>query len=482
MSALQAEGWLQRLRRTGGERLRHALSHVPFAAAPPGGRDFRAAWRELRGSERWDAERLRALADAKLRRLIAHAVAHTRYYRELFARERIDPREIRGLGDLPRIPILTPQILRERFDDLKSGDFRRHRAVLGQSGGSTGERRRFWLSRRAVDMELAAAWRHYHAAGYRFGDRCAALYLPLEGELARRIHFDKWRTRTRYLNTQLLNRERLHALVGAAAAYRAEVLWAYPSHLELFVRYVEETGDARFLPRVVVTNAEVFYEHQRERTRRVLGCDVFDWYGLGEHVAAAAECEHHAYHIPEEIVAVELVAGGKEVPAGESGEIIGTSLENLAQPLIRYRTGDLATRRQDRCACGRAHGMLREIGGRTQDVISTPEGGWRVFRHGRLGIEEVCGLEAVQLEQIEIRRFVVRAVAPRVLDEEARRKIARRALEALGFEASVEIVQVHDIPRTERGKRRVVISRVPFSLIDPPRPQADGVSDAATVP
>jgi phenylacetate-coenzyme A ligase PaaK-like adenylate-forming protein len=75
---------------------------------------------------------------------------------------------------------------------------------------------------------------------------------------------------------------------------------------------------------------------------------------------------------------------------------------------------------------------------------------------------------------------VVRAVAPRVLDEDARRKIARRALEALGFEASVEVVQVHDIPRTERGKRRVVISRVPFSLVDQaPGPQAVELTDAA---
>lgn len=474
--------WWQRLRRAGGEQLRLALSHAPLPVVP-GNRGFRRAWRELGESESWDAERLRELADEKLRRLVRHAATRTTYYRELFARERIDPREIRGLVDLPRIPILTPQILRERFDELKSDDFPRHRAILGQSGGSTGERRQFWLSRRAFDMELAAAWRHYLAAGYRFGDRCAALYLPLEGELASRLYFDNWRTRTRYLNTQLLNRQRFHALVGAAVAYRAEVLWAYPSHLELFVRYVEETGDDRFRPRVVLTNAEVFYEHQRERARRVLGCDIYDWYGLGEHVAAAAECSRHGYHIPEEIVAVEVVAGGIEAAMGEVGEIIGTSLENYAQPLIRYRTGDFATRRADRCACGRAHGMLREIGGRTQDVISTPAGGWRVFRHGKLGIEEVCGLEAVQLEQLEIRHFVVRAVAGRVLDGESRRRIGQRVLEALGFDARVEVVQVHDIPRTERGKRRVVVSRVPFSLIDnTPPPEGQVLTDASAVP
>ena len=380
------------------------------------------------------------------------------------------------MNDLPKIPLLTREILRDRFEDLRSDEFESHRPVLGQSGGSTGERRQFWLSQRSVDLELAAARRHYHAVGYRDGDRCAALYFPLEGELADRLFWDKWQARMRYLNTRLLNQERLHALVGAAASFGAEVLWAYPSHLELFVRYVEETGDDRFRPRVVVTNAEVLYEHQREHARRVLGCDVFDWYGLGEHVAAAAECGHHGYHIPEEILAVEIVAGDREAPEGEAGEIIGTSFGNYAQPLIRYRTGDFAVRRHDRCPCGRAHAMLREIGGRTQDIISTPEGGWRAFRHGLFGVEEVPGLHEVQLEQIEVRRFVAHAVAPQGLSEEARAVLARRVTEAIGFDAAVEIVLVEGIPRTERGKRRLVISRVPFTMLDAAKPATSTVA------
>ena len=50
-------------------------------------------------------------------RLVAHAAARVPYYRELFAKERLDPREIRGVDDLPKIPILTREVLRERFDD-----------------------------------------------------------------------------------------------------------------------------------------------------------------------------------------------------------------------------------------------------------------------------------------------------------------------------------------------------------------------------
>ncbi len=121
--------------------------------------------------------------------------------------------------------------------------------------------------------------------------------------------------------------------------------------------------------------------------------------------------------------------------------------------------------------------MLREIGGRTQDIISTPEGGWKAFRHGLFGTELVPGLRAVQIEQLEMQRFVVRAAAPQGLDEAARSLLARRLIEAIGFEAAVEIVLVDDIPRTERGKRRLVISRVPVSLLDAPSVRTSMRSD-----
>jgi phenylacetate-CoA ligase len=428
------------------------------------GRGFRQAWRELRATERLDAERLRALADAKLRRLVTHAYENVPYYRELFDREGLDPGEIAGTADLPKIPLLSKQILRERFEDLKARDFRRHRPRLCLTGGSTGERTRYFLSQRAIDAERAAYWRHYHQVGYRFGDRCAAIYLPLEGDAADLPFFDNWRTHQRELNTRFLTRERLRAFVDAIVAYRADVIWTYPSHLALLCRYVEETGDMRLHPRVVITNSEVLYDEQRAAARRVLGCDVFDWYGLGEHVAAAGECEHHGYHIPEEVVAVEVLAGAGEAPAGERGEIVGTSLENYAQPLIRYRTGDYAIRRAEPCPCGRAHALLAEIGGRTQDIITTPSG-IRTFRHGACAFEEVLGLEAVQIEQVTLDRFIVRAVAPQGLAPGAQSQIAAMVEAAVGFAAHIEVVLVPEIPRTARGKAQLVISRVPFSFI-----------------
>ena len=108
-----------RLRRVGGEFLRHALSYAPRFVAPRG-KGYDHARAELRESEYWPAERLQELANARLRRLVTYAVQHVPYYRELFAREHLDPREIQQVSDLPKIPVLTREILLDRFEDLKS--------------------------------------------------------------------------------------------------------------------------------------------------------------------------------------------------------------------------------------------------------------------------------------------------------------------------------------------------------------------------
>jgi colanic acid/amylovoran biosynthesis glycosyltransferase len=101
---------------------------------------------------------------------------------------------------------------------------------------------------------------------------------------------------------------------------------------------------------------------------KIFNCLVFDSYGCSEFGPMAFACEHGAKHVFENSVFVEIVDKGRYLDP-EVGEIVVTSLENSAMPLIRYRTGDLGKYIKGPCRCKRAAKRI-EIYGRDHQCVS----------------------------------------------------------------------------------------------------------------
>jgi phenylacetate-CoA ligase len=105
------------------------------------------------------------------------------------------------------------------------------------------------------------------------------------------------------------------------------------------------------------------------------GATVFDHHGMTEVGPVSYQCpaKPGALHILESAYLAEVVhpATGGEVPSGEAGELVLTTLDRLGSPLLRYRTGDLVKPRPiGRCACGRYEVALEGgILGRADDMV-----------------------------------------------------------------------------------------------------------------
>jgi phenylacetate-CoA ligase len=173
---------------------------------------------------------------------------------------------------------------------------------------------------------------------------------------------------------------------------------------------------------------------------------VFDWYGQAERVAAIGTCEAGSYHVLTDY-------GGVELLAGEDGffELVGTTLNNPALPLQRYRTGDRVVAGEARpCPCGRVFPTVLAVIGRQERSVVLPDGRIitrldRVFQgHDRHLIES-------QVLYGSDGRFRLRIVATpgfTALDEAA--LVAAFLLRVPGVEVLVE--RVPAIPRGPNGK------------------------------
>jgi phenylacetate-CoA ligase len=160
--------------------------------------------------------------------------------------------------------------------------------------------------------------------------------------------------------------------------FNTTVFHATPSYI-LYVSevMVQEGYDPKgFDLRIGFVGAEPHSENTRQRIEDIYDIDAYNSYGMSElnGPGVAFECEEkNGMHLWEDKYLLEVVdpLTGEALGPGEEGELVVTTLDREAMPIIRYRTGDLAriVDEGERCACGRTHVRISRIKGRTDDML-----------------------------------------------------------------------------------------------------------------
>jgi phenylacetate-CoA ligase len=161
---------------------------------------------------------------------------------------------------------------------------------------------------------------------------------------------------------------------------------------------------------------------------------------------------------------------GREVPEGEPGELVITTLTKQGIPLLRYRTRDVVSITYEQCRCGRTSPRISKIKGRTDDMIIVR--GINVFpsqiEHVLLGIEgtqphyqlivdrKAGGLDDLEiLVEVEEKIFSDEIKQLRNLEEKIRNEISA----VLSIGAKVRLVEPRTIERSEGKAKRVIDKR-----------------------
>jgi phenylacetate-CoA ligase len=411
--------------------------------------------------ERWSPAQWQAWREERLAFVLHRAATRVPYYRDLWsARRRRGDRA--SWEVLAHWPTLEKEAVRHRPEAFLADDCRPERMFEDHTSGSTGTPLRLWQSRATVRQWYAlfeARWRRWY--GVSRHDRWAILGGQMVAPVWRqRAPFWVWNAALHqlYVSVYHLSPRLIPDALAALRRHGITHVLGYPSALDALAR--SPVSDRRRIEtlKVAIANAEPVYRHQRARIASGLRCPVRETYGMAEAVAAAGECEAGRLHLWPEAGIIELFDGDAGRPGAAVGDLVATGLLNPDMPLIRYRTGDRATRATDQpCPCGRTLPVLRRIEGRRDDAIVTPDGRWvgrldPVFKGG-LPIREA------QIVQEEIDRIRVPYVpAPGFAPRHAR-QIETRLRARLG-RVTVILEECDHIPRGAGGKLRGVVSLV----------------------
>lgn len=418
----------------------------------------------LQRTQWFSLSKLEEIQRKRLRFLLEHALRHVPFYHKVFRAKGLRPSDIKSAKDLVKLPIVTKGDIRNNFHDFLSRDFQKYGPILNSTSGSTGEPFRYHIDRKTVGIANAATWRGWGYAGYKFGDKMAVLAglsLVSSKENLLRIASKKVIKRMVKFPAINLRKEILEDYAERMIQFKPQFIRGYPSSIYFFADFLKEEGIDLICPRAVLTTAEMLLPHQRKLIEEVFQCDVFDGYGAFDGGTAALECEEHCgYHMAVEKVVMEFVdEDGDPVAEGEKGRIIATDLFNYAMPFIRYDTGDMGVYSSEECPCGRKLPLMKQILGRTTDILRFKTGAVLSGPSLTLVFKDF-DIRQYQVVQTGGDSMVVKIVEGKTYGGKDTKQIYRVLKDAVGDEVEVKFEFVDRIQPTKSGKWKIVISKV----------------------
>jgi len=393
-----------------------------------------------------------------MRGMIVHAYDNVPFYHRKFREAGVTPDDIRTVEDLRKIPITTKKELKENFSDLIARGVDPSSCWMPRTSGSTGIPLKAAYGRRDEDYQKAIALRPNLACGQHLRDPWAVLTAP--HHILDKKH---WFQKLRFLSPSFVNIfADLQEQIRLLEEMQPRVIDGYPSALYLLAREMKRTGRKTINPEIIFSTAEHLSPEMREGIESTFGIRMYDQFGCVEMGRTAWECPEHAgYHMDIDAVVMEFLRDGEPVAPGERGEIVYTGLYHYAMPRIRYAVGDVGVPTDEECPCGRGLPLMKEVEGRSDSFIQTPDGRiypqmtfWaimRTFAHA----EEIAQFRVIQERTDAITVPVVRGKNYREgIDEEIRKHI----IGVLGEDVKITVSPVDELPRDPTGKVRTVIS------------------------
>ncbi len=432
-------------------------------------------------AETMPRERLAALQTERLRATLQEVYNRVPFFKESFDRASVTPDDLHTLDDLQKFPYTRKIDLRENYP---FGLFARPLNEVVRIHGSSGTRGKptvVGYTRKDIDTWAEVCARSLVAAGARPGDvvHNAYGYGLFTGGLG--VHYGAEKMGCTVVPMSGGNTPRQVMLLED---FGARILACTPSYALNIADHLAASGieSGTLKLEYGVFGAEPWTEEMRAEIERRLGITALDIYGLSEIIGpgVSMECAEgkNGLHVWEDHFLVEIANPntGERVPEGDEGELTFTSLTKEAFPLVRYRTGDVCSFTTGPCPCGRTHGRMSRVKGRTDDMLVIR--GVNVFpseiERVLLAHEELSPYYQIVVDRtasmprLDVQAEVGDAFFERVggslmsadtLMQEAealKRRVEESLLTALSLHAGVELMPPGSVPRSEGKAVRVV--------------------------
>lgn len=417
----------------------------------------------LMKSEWWSESDLIEYQNEKLRNLITHAYSNVPYYRELFDERKLKPADIKGRGDLHKIPILTKEIIRKNFPHkIVDKNYSSKLIVPHKSSGSTGEPLQYYVSKDAYSFNIACNLRGWYWMGYKLGDKFIKIS---QYERPPQKQLQDIFLRTKYMSSAKLDEEKFRNFIKIFNKYNPKIIRCYPDPLYFIAKYMEKEGfKSPGNLECITTTGNVLLPNVRKTIEKQFNKKIYDSYRCEGGPNAFENPSHELYISSMEYGISEILSDSKEVLPGQKGKHVVTDLQNYAMPFIRYDSQDIVVKGTKKCPSGRQHLTFEKIEGRESDILITPSGKYIIVLHFVDYFDRFDSIEKFQIYQEAIDVFEFRLMTNNKYNSKVDNEIYDYWKEYLGPDVKIIIKKVDEIMLTHSGKRRLLIRNKNLNL------------------
>lgn len=408
----------------------------------------------------------------RLQKTVAHVYNNVPFYRNRLDAAKLTPDKVKSLTDLRRIPFTTKEDLRQQYPYHLFAVPKKKVVRIHASSGTTGKPTVVGYTRADLEMWSECVARLIYMAGgsnddiaqISFGYGLFTGALGLQGGLekvgAAVIPISSGNTEKQLMvmqdfGTTLLVCTPSYALYMSDLALEKGIK---PGDLSLRIGMLGGEGHSM--------------EMNREIEKR-WGIQATENYGLSEILGpgVSGECLHKTgMHLNEDCFIAEIIdpETGEVLPDGQEGELVITTVNKEAFPLLRYRTKDITTLSDEPCPCGRTSARMAKIKGRSDDMLIIK--GVNVYpsqvESVVVGFEHISPYYQLVLEKhgyIDALEVHVELVDDSLLEryselEKLENMLKARLHSILGLDCKIKLREPGSIERTA-GKAKRVIDR-----------------------
>jgi phenylacetate-CoA ligase len=329
------------------------------------GRPVGAFMRQMQELEAFDNESYQRVIRNKLQQSLEYAQKHVPLYATGEWAKSLSGDNVR---DIQCWPVLERTTVQAFSQDLLAQSFNK-KVSYRQSSASTSKPVRVAWDQAAAAWNWSTEYQSMLWHGVDIGVKTIILWKKEER------FTDKVLNRT-FFSTKKLTEEELDRAAKYVISERPALAWGMPSAVAQLARYVGYNYPQARKPLVQFAKmgGEQVFPFQRAEITEHLGARVVEIYGCSEVGSIAGECPEGKLHVYTPHVHLEIFKDNEPAPLGEFGDIVGTTINNRAMPLVRYRIGDRGRISPEPCRCGLHYPVLEDLQGRLMDTLLATDG------------------------------------------------------------------------------------------------------------